>query len=59
MGCHARGGDGLGGSVRCRAGILKFYAARTRIYAFCMMLSAMEVALAKRARRREEETIWL
>jgi hypothetical protein len=36
-----------------------FGVARTRVYSFCMMLSAMLVALAKRARRREAETIWL
>jgi hypothetical protein len=47
------------GSVSSRARDLVFGKGNVGIYAFCIMLSAMLVALAKRARRREAETIWL
>ncbi len=41
----------LEGSVRYTASDLTLGVARARIYAFCMIVSAMHVALAKRARR--------
>jgi hypothetical protein len=45
----------------CQNSHQRFGPARERLpnQAFCMMSSAMQVALAKRERRREAETAWL
>ena len=45
------------GSVSSHASVVIFGMGQAAVHAFCMMLSAMHVALAKRARRRDAETI--
>ena len=51
--------QGTKGSVSSRANVRIFEVGPMGNHAFCMMLSAMRVALAKRERRREAETVWL